>query len=69
MTAAHPALTAFGLAGLDLRNRLAVAPTTRASATAEGLVTTGMTACWTPFDPAVLQPRATLENIRRVHAD
>lgn len=49
VTAVHPALTATVFAGLGLRNRLAVAPMTRVSATAEGLVTTEMAAYYQDF--------------------
>jgi 2,4-dienoyl-CoA reductase-like NADH-dependent reductase (Old Yellow Enzyme family) len=42
VTPAHPALVSTEFAGLPLRNRLAVAPMTRVSATAEGLVTDDM---------------------------
>ena len=49
MTAAHPALTATVFAGLDLRNRLAVAPMTRVSATGRGLVTPEMTAYYRDY--------------------
>ncbi|QKW10583.1 NADH:flavin oxidoreductase [Streptomyces sp. NA04227] len=49
MTAAHPALAAVDFAGLGLRNRLAVAPMTRVSATADGLVTDDMAAYYQAF--------------------
>jgi 2,4-dienoyl-CoA reductase-like NADH-dependent reductase (Old Yellow Enzyme family) len=49
MTDAHPALAATRFAGLDLRNRLAVAPMTRVSATADGLVTDDMRAYYAAY--------------------
>jgi 2,4-dienoyl-CoA reductase-like NADH-dependent reductase (Old Yellow Enzyme family) len=49
VNSAHPALTPVRLAGLDLRTRVAVAPMTRVSATAEGLVTEDMTAYYQAY--------------------
>ena len=45
----HPALTTTALAGTVLRNRLAVAPMTRVSATADGAATTDMADYYAAF--------------------
>ncbi|MGW8489482.1 oxidoreductase [Streptomyces sp. NPDC055886] len=47
--AAHPALTACRFAGLDLRNRFALAPMTRVSATEDGRATREMAAYYAAF--------------------
>lgn len=48
-TATHPALAPYRLGGLDLRNRLAIAPMTRVSATPEGVPTAQMARYYTRF--------------------
>ncbi|MER7696893.1 NADH:flavin oxidoreductase [Streptomyces sp. NPDC096095] len=49
MPGAHPALTACRLAGMELRNRFAVAPMTRVSATEDGRATPEMAAYYAAF--------------------
>ncbi len=49
MTGAHPALAACRFAGLELRNRFALAPMTRVSATEDGRATPEMAAYYAAF--------------------